>query len=123
MELLRKRKAEQEAQRSAAHDLWHEDIPNLVFENETGGHLSHTTVRKHFKHIIASIGLPENRFHDLRHSFAVMSIQNGDNVKTVQENPGHHSSAFTMDVYGHVTDKMRKDSAQRMDTYILSVLK
>ena len=120
MDLLRKRKVEQELERLAAHDLWKEDIPNLVFENSTGGHLSHTTIRKHFKRIVAQIGMPEERFHDLRHSFAVASIQNGDDVKTVQENLGHHSAAFTLDVYGHVTNKMRNESAKRMEEYIKS---
>ena len=123
MEVLRRRKAEQELERLAANDLWNEDIPGLVFENPTGGHLTHTTIRKHFKRIVAQIGMPEERFHDLRHSFAVASIQNGDDVKTVQENLGHHSAAFTLDVYGHVTDKMKNDSAKRMEEYIQRMYK
>ena len=75
-------------------------------------------MRRHFKSIAERIGLPDLRFHDLRHSFAVASLQNGDDVKTVQENLGHHSASFTLDVYGHVTDKMRQDSAERMENYI-----
>ena len=47
-----------------------------------------------------------------------MSLQNGDDVKTVQENLGHASAAFTLDVYGHVSDKMKQDSAARMEEYI-----
>ena len=54
------------------------------------------------------------RFHDLRHSFAAISLQNGDDIKTVSENLGHATVAFTLDVYGHVTDKMRRDSADRI---------
>ena len=61
------------------------------------------------------------RFHDLRHSFATISLQNGDDIKTVSENLGHATVAFTLDVYGHVTEKMRKDSADRMQKYIDSV--
>ena len=122
MDFLRKRKAEQELERLIANDLWYEDIPGLVFENPTGGHLTHTSIRKHFKRIVAQIGMPEERFHGLRHSFAVASIQNGDDVKTVQENLGHHSAAFTLDIYGHVTDKMKDDSARRMETYIKNLL-
>ena len=38
--------------------------------------------------------------------------------KTVQENLGHASAAFTLDVYGHVSDKMKQDSAARMEEYI-----
>jgi integrase len=50
-----------------------------------------------------------------------LTIQNGDDIKTVSENLGHATMAFTLDVYGHVTDKMRKDSADRMQAYIESL--
>lgn len=58
------------------------------------------------------------RFHELRHTFAVLSLQNGDDVKTVQGNLGHATAAFTLDVYGHVSEKMKEDSAARMEGYI-----
>ena len=118
VELFQRRKEMQELEKIAAYDRWYEDIPGLVFETVTGGHLSHTTVRNHFKRIVREMGIPETRFHDLRHSFAVTSLQNGDDIKTVQENLGHHSASFTLDTYCHVTEKMRHDSAQRMEDYI-----
>ena len=55
------------------------------------------------------------RFHDLSHSYAVNALQAGDSVKAVQEQLGHYSSAFTMDVYAAVSDTMRKDSQERME--------
>ena len=66
-------------------------------------------------------GLPSIRFHDLRHTFAVASIKSGDDIKTVQENLGHATAAFTLDVYGHVTKQMKQDSAERMEQFIKSV--
>ena len=39
------------------------------------------------------------RFHDLRHSYAVMCIENGIDIKTISESMGHFSVAFTLDVY------------------------
>ena len=108
----------QELEKLAAYDQWHEDIPGLIFETITGGHLSHVTVRKHFKKVVSEMGIPEMRFHDLRHSFAVTSLQNGDDIKTVQENLGHHSASFTLDTYCHITEKMRHDSARRMQDFI-----
>ena len=39
-------------------------------------------------------------------------------MKTIQENLGHHTAAFTLDVYGHVTEKMKRDSADRMQKCI-----
>ncbi len=59
--------------------------------------------------------------NDLRHTYAVVSIQSGDDIKTVQENLGHATAAFTLDVYGHVTDKMKQESANWMERFIRSV--
>lgn len=70
---------------------------------------------------MASIGLPDLRLHDLRHSYAVASLRAGDDVKTVQSNMGHHTAAFTLDVYGHVTEEMKQASAARMEAYIKGI--
>ena len=78
---------------------------------------------KAFKKVMQEIGSPETRFHDLRHSYAVASIKSGDDIKTVQENLGHATAAFTLDVYGHVTEQMKKDSAARMERFIKAVNK
>lgn len=116
MGLLQEQKNRQEEQRVDAGTTW--ENTGLVFANETGGYLSYRTVYDCFKRIMKQMGTPTTRFHDLRHTFAVTSIRAGDDIKTVQENLGHHSAAFTLDVYGHVTDQMKKDSAMRMQAYI-----
>ena len=64
---------------------------------------------------------PETRFHDLRHTYAVAAIKSGDDIKTVQENLGHATAAFTLDVYGHVTSQMKQASASRMEQFISAV--
>ena len=94
---------------------------NLVFTNEAGHNLSAQTVYLHFKSIMKELGLPDTRFHDLRHSYAVASLQAGNDIKTVQESLGHYSAAFTLDVYGHITDQMMRASAIRMESFIKSV--
>ena len=73
------------------------------------------------KTLLQRAGLPSIRFHDLRHTFAVASIKSGDDIKTVQENLGHATAAFTLDVYGHVTKQMKQDSTARMEQFIKSV--
>lgn len=93
----------------------------FVFTDELGHHLSASSVYKSFKAVMAQIGSPETRFHDLRHSYAVAAIKSGDDIKTVQENLGHATAAFTLDVYGHVTEKMKQDSANRMEQFIKAV--
>lgn len=90
----------------------------LVFTTAEGNDISPTSLRYHFKKLMTDIGLPACRVHDLRHTFAVLSLQNGDDIKTVQENLGHATAAFTLDVYGHVSERMKDDSAKRMQAYI-----
>ena len=89
--------------------------------NPFGEHLKTHTVYKNFKTVVKKLGYDNARFHDLRHSYAVASIKSGDDIKTVQENLGHATASFTLDVYGHVTDQMKRDSAARMEKFILSV--
>lgn len=94
---------------------------NLIFTNPTGGFLSYRTVYDCFKRVVKKLGLPDTRFHDLRHTYAVAAIKSGHDIKTVQANLGHATAAFTLDVYGHVTDQMKHVSASRMEAFISSV--
>lgn len=119
MDLLRKHRARQAEQRLQAGALW--EGLWLVFTDELGHNLSAQTVYLHFKKLADSIGRPDARFHDLRHSYAVAAIRSGDDIKTVQGSLGHATAAFTLDVYAHVTEQMKKDSTARMDAYIKTV--
>ena len=119
IQLFRLQKLEQNSMQTEAGDAW--EVHGLIFTNQTGGYLSYRTVYDCFKRIVRNIGAPATRFHDLRHTFAVASIKNGDDIKTVQENLGHATAAFTLDVYGHVTKQMKQDSAVRMEQFIKSV--
>ena len=78
-------------------------------------------VYKTFKEIVKSIGLGQERFHDLRHSYAVVSLESWDDIKTVQTNLGHATASFTLDVYGHISQKMRQQSADRMEQFIRKI--
>ncbi len=60
-------------------------------------------------------------FHDVRHTYAVNSLRSGDDVKTVQTNLRHHTAAFTLDKYGHVTETMQIESAERMERFIENI--
>ena len=44
-------------------------------------------------------------------SYAVAAIENGDDIKTVQNDLGHATAAFTLNIYAHTTQKMRQESA------------
>ena len=119
MATLREQSRRQAAWRLAVGEAW--ENTGLVFTDPLGHNLSSQTVYLHFKKLVEKAGCPKARFHDLRHSYAVAALQSGDDVKTLQENLGHHSAAFTLDVYCHVTEKMRKDSADRMEQFIQDV--
>ncbi|MBQ7785903.1 MAG: tyrosine-type recombinase/integrase [Clostridia bacterium] len=116
MDILRQQRQKQRQERLLACGAWCNDW-NLVFTNEIGGHLCTPTVYNHFKAIVKRIGLPAVRFHDMRHTYAMISLQNGDDIKTVQENVGHATAAFTLDVYGHVSQRMKQESAYRMQGF------
>ena len=70
---------------------------------------------------MVELGYDNVQFHDLRHSYAVGSIKSGDDIKTVQKNLSHTTASFTLDVYRHVTDRMKRDSAARMEQFIRPV--
>lgn len=114
--LFRWQKLKQNGDRLKAGEAWEET--GLVFTNPTGGCLSYRTVYDCFKRVLNKLDLPEVRFHDLRHTYAVFALQSGDDIKTVQENLGHATAAFTLDIYGHVLDEMKQASASRMETLI-----
>lgn len=119
MQVLKKHKIAQAEQRLLMGDLWNPgEFPNLVFTHKDGSHYSQPTIWKEFQDILAAAGLEHHRVHDLRHTFAVNSLRAGDDIKNLQENMGHYSAAFTLDRYGHVTDTMRRESANRMQAFI-----
>ena len=93
----------------------------MVFTTADGSYISQTSLRYHFKKIVKEMGVPSCRVHDLRHTFAVLSLQNGDDIKTVQDSLGHATAAFTLDVYGHVSERMKDESSARMQAYIDSI--
>jgi len=117
MECFRAIQDQQRELQKKAGELW-DNPEGLVFTNETGGHLCHYTVYKHFKKVVKGMGLPEIRFHDLRHSFAVLALETGMDMKTTSVMMGHATTAFTTQKYGHVSDKMRRECAQKMQQYI-----
>ena len=117
MEALQNELQQQNANKEAAGVAW-ENKWNLVFTDGLGKNLVRRTVVKHFKAIIKRAGIPDDvRLHDLRHSFAVTSLYAGDDIKTVQANLGHATAQFTLDIYGHVTQRMRQESAARMQAF------
>lgn len=64
------------------------------------------------KKLLAEAGLPNMRFHDLRHTFATHALASGVDVKTLSGILGHTKTAFTLDTYTHVTGDMHRKASE-----------
>ena len=77
-----------------------------------------SAVYHRFKLILDPSGCKNVRFHDLRHTFATMAIENGMDIKTLSDMIGHTSAETTLNIYSHITDTMRLQAAERIDREI-----
>ena len=85
-----------------------------VFPSASGGPISPDSVLHMLHRILKRAGLEEIRFHDLRHTFATLALQNGVDIKTVSGMLGHYSAGFTLDTYAHVTTAAQREAANTM---------
>ena len=85
-----------------------------VFPSPTGGPISPDSVIQMLHRVLKRAGLPKVRFHDLRHTFATLALQNGVDIKTVSGMLGHYSAGFTLDTYTHVTTQAQRQAANTM---------
>ena len=90
----------------------------FVFTDRKGRHLTINMLYKPFKKIVAAMGLGDMRFHDLRHTYALLALQSGCDIKTLSSNLGHATVAFTLDRYGHVSQEMHAQSSEGMQRMI-----
>ena len=73
------------------------------------------------KRILKDAGLEHIRFHDLRHTFATLALQNGVDVKTVSSMLGHYDAGFTLRTYTHATRQMQRRAAEKMGSFMAQV--
>jgi integrase len=95
----------------------------FIFCSPFGTPLDPDSARKMLKRILKRAELPELRFHDLRHTFSALALQNGVDIKSLQKDLGHHSAAFTLDVYGHITPQMEQQKAKKIGDFLSSQIK
>lgn len=100
----------------------HPDNP-YMFPSPVTGEMYHPDpiVNLH-KKILKDAGLPHIRFHDLRHTFATLALQNGVDVKTVSSMLGHYDAGFTLRTYTHATRQKQDEAAQTMGSFMAQVL-
>jgi integrase len=111
----------QQEERLALGPVWNTAL-DLVFPNTIGGVMSAKRfVETHFKKALVLAGLPDVRFHDLRHTAATIMLSHGVNVKVVSEMLGHADIAITLRVYAHVIPHMQQAAVDVMDALFLGV--
>ena len=93
-----------------------------VFSSQTGGPISPDSVLHMLHRVLKRAGLEQVRFHDLRHTFATMALQNGVDVKTLSGLLGHYSAGFTLDTYGHITPAMKRDAAEKVGGFLANTI-
>lgn len=74
------------------------------------------------KAILKQEGLPDIRFHDLRHTFATHALTSGVDAKTLSGILGHTNASFTLDTYTHVTDDMQKQAAGIVGSFMTDII-
>jgi integrase len=90
-------------------------FPKWVFLTPHGNRMTNEVLRKGFYACLETAGLRRVRFHDLRHTFASLLIQQNANVKYIQQQLGHSSINITLDVYSHLFEGDHRHQVHRLD--------
>ena len=96
--------------RKAASSRWL--FPSPIKEDEP---IKPSSVLRRLQVILERAGCKKIRFHDLRHTFATMALENGMDIKTLSAMLGHVSAATTLDIYTHITGDMLSEAAAKID--------
>lgn len=100
----------------------HPDNPYMFPSPATGEMYYPDSVVNLHKKILKDAGLEHIRFHDLRHTFATLALQNGVDIKTVSSMLGHYDAGFTLRTYTHATRQKQDEAAQTMGNFMEQVM-
>jgi len=118
LEALKHHRIRQRQQRLIAGAAWEEH--DWVFCNSLGKPMERgNMVKRSFRRVLTRAGLPQIRFHDLRHSCATLLLSMGVHPKIVQERLGHSQIAVTLDTYSHVLPSLQEEASHRLDTLLV----
>ncbi len=119
IEVLRRHKVKQQEERLAAGEQWKET--GLIFTNSLGGPIDNRNLLRNYKQLLRDAGLPEIRFHDLRHTAASLMLNAGIPVIVVSRRLGHARASITLDIYGHLIPTMQTEAAEKIDELVTPV--
>jgi integrase len=117
--MLRAHRSRQIEERLRAGLAWQgEKWGDLVFPNEIGEPLPGTQLTRRFQAVLAAVGLPRQRFHDLRHAAATFMLSEGVSLRTTMELLGHSTIAVTANTYSHVLPELQRDATERVSALL-----
>ena len=94
---------------------------NLIFPNGRGNPINHNNlIKRQFYPALDDAELPRIRFHDLRHTYESLLIEQGENIKFIQTQLGHSKSSITINVYGHLIRLTNQEAALKFEKTVLS---
>ena len=113
---LRTQKARQAAEQLAAGPRWRG--AGFVFASTVGTAPDYSAIAPRFRAAVFSAGLPVVTIHSMRHAFATLALEAGEDLLTVSRALGHASVSTTGNVHGHVTPASQDRLAARMDAIL-----
>ena len=117
---LRRHQALQAEEQRWAGSRWSNQW-GLAFTGKLGKPLDERSVLRQFHKLLALAELPKMRLHDLRHSAVAILLAQGVNIKAISELLGHSSVAFTLQVYGHLLEETKRETADKMNAALSGV--
>jgi integrase len=90
-------------------------MEDWLFQTPQGTQLDPSNLRKLFNRLLTDAKLRRVRFHDLRHTFASLLLQNGESPAYVKEQMGHSSIQVTVDIYGHLIPGGNRQAVDKLD--------
>jgi integrase len=116
LERLADHKEEQYLIKKIQDDRWVEN--DLIFPNTLGKPMACENMYVEFKKFLKANGMPDIRFHDLRHTSISFLLDMGMPINTVQQRAGHSKASVTTDTYGHSMAHSQDEAAELIDELI-----
>ena len=116
---LREQLKRQIEERDRVGIQWQEN--DLIFPSTVGTPMGQNNLFRSFKALLRTVGLPEIRFHDLRHTAASLMLMYGVSPIIVAKRLGHSKVSMTLDVYGHLIPEMQNKAAELIDELITPI--
>jgi len=107
--VLREHKRLQAEEWERAGSLWRHDCPPWVFASTVGTYTMPRNLYRSFKSLISNAGVPEIRFHDLRHTYVSLERARGTQIEVISSRVGHSRVSFTLQAYRHLYEAEERD--------------